>query len=156
MVNKTNLIETMVSCVQNKEIDGVSDIRDESDREGMRIVLDLTRDGDPDLVMRQLYRRTQLQSTFGVINLALDKGRPRELPIAEILGLFLDHRRGVVRRRTQFRLNKALAREHIVEGLVKALDIIDQVIQLIRSSASAAEAKDGCRSNWMQGSFRKW
>ncbi len=143
MVNKTNLIETMVSCVQNKEIDGVSDIRDESDREGMRIVLDLTRDGDPDLVMRQLYRRTQLQSTFGVINLALDKGRPRELPIAEILGLFLDHRRGVVRRRTQFRLNKALAREHIVEGLVKALDIIDQVIQLIRSSASAAEAKDG-------------
>lgn len=143
MVNKTNLIETMVSCVQNKEIDGVSDIRDESDREGMRIVLDLTRDGDPDLVMRQLYRRTQLQSTFGVINLALDKGRPRELPIAEILGLFLDHRRGVVRRRTQFRLNKALAREHIVEGLVKALDIIDQVIQLIRSSASAAEAKEG-------------
>ena len=143
MVNKTNLIETMVSCVQNKEIDGVSDIRDESDREGMRIVLDLTRDGDPDLVMRQLYRRTQLQSTFGVINLALDKGRPRELPIAEILGLFLDHRRDVVRRRTQFRLDKALAREHIVEGLVKALDIIDQVIQLIRSSASAAEAKDG-------------
>ena len=143
MVNKTNLIETMVSCVQNKEIDGVSDIRDESNREGMRIVLDLTRDGDPDLVMRQLYRRTQLQSTFGVINLALDKGRPRELPIAEILGLFLDHRRDVVRRRTQFRLDKALAREHIVEGLVKALDIIDQVIQLIRSSASAAEAKDG-------------
>jgi len=143
MVNKTNLIETMVSCVQNKEIDGVSDIRDESDREGMRIVLDLTRDGDPDLVMRQLYRRTQLQSTFGVINLALDKGRPRELPIAEILGLFLDHRRDVVRRRTQFRLDKALAREHIVEGLVKALDIIDQVIQLIRSSASAAEARDG-------------
>ncbi len=143
MVNKTNLIETMVSCVQNKEIDGVSDIRDESDREGMRIVLELTRDGDPDLVMRQLYRRTQLQSTFGVINLALDKGRPRELPIANMLGLFLDHRRDVVRRRTQFRLDKALAREHIVEGLVKALDIIDQVIQLIRASASAPEAKEG-------------
>ena len=88
MVNKTNLIETMVSCVQNKEIDGVSDIRDESDREGMRIVLDLTRDGDPDLVMRQLYKRTQLQTTFGVINLALDKGRPRELPITSILELF--------------------------------------------------------------------
>ena len=143
MVNKTNLIETMVSCVQNKEIDGVSDIRDESDREGMRIVLDLTRDGDPDLVMRQLYKRTQLQTTFGVINLALDKGRPRELPITSMLGLFLDHRRDVVRRRTQFRLNKALAREHIVEGLVKALDIIDQGIQLIRASASAAEAKEG-------------
>jgi DNA gyrase subunit A len=143
MLNKTTLIETMAAAVQDKHVDGVSDIRDESDRDGMRIVLDLTRDGDPDLVMRQLYKRTQLQSTFGVINLALDSGYPREMPILEILSLFLSHRRDVVRRRTQFRLNKALAREHIVEGLVKALDIIDEVIALIRAAKSAAEAKVG-------------
>ncbi len=143
MVNKTNLIETMVAAVQNKEIDGVSDIRDESDRDGMRIVLELTREGDPELVTRQLYRRTQLQSTFGVINLALDKGRPKEMPILEMLTLFLEHRRDVVRRRTNFRLAKALAREHIVEGLKRALDIIDRVINTIRSSQSAAEAKEG-------------
>jgi DNA gyrase subunit A len=143
MVNKTTLMETMGAAVQEKHVDGVSEIRDESDREGMRIVLDLTRDGDPDLVMRQLYKRTQLQSTFGVINLALDKGYPREMPIIDMLSLFLAHRRDVVRRRTQFRLNKALAREHIIEGLVKALDIIDEVIALIRAAKNAPEAKDG-------------
>ncbi len=143
MVNKTTLIEAMVAAVQEKHVDGVADIRDESDREGMRIVLDLTRDGDPDLVMRQLYRRTQLQSTFGVINLALDQGHPKEMPIVEMLSIFLAHRRNVVRRRTQFRLNKALARAHIVEGLVKALDIIDGVITLIRAAKTAQEAKDG-------------
>ncbi len=142
-VNKTTLIETMVLAVQNKEIDGVSDIRDESDRNGMRIVLDLARDADPELVMRQLYRRTQLQTTFGVINLALDNKHPRVLPISGLLGLFLDYRREVVRRRTEFRLRQAQAREHIVEGLVKALDIIEQVIQLIRSSKSGQEAKEG-------------
>ncbi|NLL37757.1 MAG: DNA gyrase subunit A [Fretibacterium sp.] len=142
MVNKTNLIEAMVSAVQNKDVDGVSDIRDESDRDGMRIVLELARDGDPDLVMRQLYRRTNLQSTFGVINLALDKGRPREMPILEMLNLFLEHRRDVVRRRTTFRLNKALAREHIVEGLIRALDIIDRVIEEIRAAHSTADAKE--------------
>ncbi|MDR1049147.1 MAG: DNA gyrase subunit A [Synergistaceae bacterium] len=143
MLNKTTLIEAMVAAVQEKHVDGVSDIRDESDREGMRIVLDLTRDGDPDLVIRQLYKRTQLQSTFGVINLALDKGQPREMPVLDMLTLFLDHRRDVVRRRTQFRLNKALARAHIVEGLSKALDSIDRVIELIRASKTAAEAKEG-------------
>jgi DNA gyrase subunit A len=147
MVNKTTLIEAMASAVQEKTVDGVADIRDESDREGMRIVLDLTRDGDPDLVMRQLYKRTQLQSTFGVINLALDKGYPREMPILDMLSLFLGHRRDVVRRRTQFRLNKALARAHIVEGLSRALDIIDRVIELIRSAKSAAEAKEGLIGN---------
>jgi DNA gyrase subunit A len=147
MLNKTTLIEAMASAVQEKTVDGVSDIRDESDREGMRIVLDLTRDGDPDLVMRQLYKRTQLQSTFGVINLALDKSYPREMPILDMLTLFLGHRRDVVRRRTQFRLNKALARAHIVEGLSRALDIIDRVIELIRAAKSAAEARDGLVGN---------
>jgi len=143
MVNKTTLIETMAAAAQEKHVDGVSEIRDESDREGMRIVLDLTRDGDPDLVIRQLYKRTQLQSTFGVINLALDKGYPREMPIIDMLAHFLSHRRDVVRRRTQFRLNKALARAHIIEGLVKALDIIDEVITLIRAAKNAPEAKEG-------------
>ncbi|MBQ7263569.1 MAG: DNA gyrase subunit A [Synergistaceae bacterium] len=142
-VNKTALIEAMVAAAQDRAIDGVSDIRDESDRDGMRIVLDLTRDADPELVMRQLYRRTQLQTTFGVIDLALVDKRPRILPMPEMLGLFLDYRREVVRRRTEHRLQKALAREHIVEGLLKALDIIEQVIQLIRSSRSAAEAREG-------------
>jgi DNA gyrase subunit A len=142
MVNKTTLIEAMVSSVQEKQVDGISDIRDESDREGMRIVLELTRDGDPDLVMRQLYRHTQMQSTFGVINLALVDGQPREMPIIDTLSVFLAYRRDVVRRRTQFRLNKALAREHILDGLVKALDRIDEVIALIRGAKTAAEAKE--------------
>ncbi|CBL27830.1 Type IIA topoisomerase (DNA gyrase/topo II, topoisomerase IV), A subunit [Fretibacterium fastidiosum] len=106
-VNKTTLIETMVKAAQDKVIDGIQDIRDESNREGMRIVLELSRDANPDLVMRQLYKRTQLQATFGVINLALDRQTPRLLPLASILGLFLSYRRDVVRRRTQFRLNKA-------------------------------------------------
>ncbi|MDD3389957.1 MAG: DNA gyrase subunit A [Aminobacteriaceae bacterium] len=143
MVNKTSLIETIVSCVQDKHIDGVADIRDESDRDGLRIVLELQREGDEELVLRQLYRRTQLQTTFGVINLALVNNHPVELPIADMLSHFLDHRREVVRRRTQYRLDKALARAHIVEGLVKALDIIDRVIALIRAAQTAQEAKEG-------------
>lgn len=143
MVNKTSLIEAVAKGVQEKTIDGVSDIRDESDREGLRIVLELQRDGDADLVLRQLYRRTQLQSTFGVINLALVNNHPVELPIADMLSHYLEHRREVVRRRTQFRLDKALARAHIVEGLVKALDMIDRVIALIRGAQTAAEAREG-------------
>ncbi len=147
MVNKTSLIENIVQCVQNKTIDGISDIRDESDRDGLRIVLEIQRDGDAELVLRQIYKRTQLQSTFGVINLALVDGHPRELPIMEMLTIYLDHRRSVVRRRTQFRLDKALARAHIVEGLVKALDMIDRVIALIRGAQTVQEAKDGLVSD---------
>ncbi|MDK2959063.1 MAG: gyrase subunit [Synergistaceae bacterium] len=143
MVNKTSLIETIASCVQEKHIDGVADIRDESDRDGLRIVLDLQRDGDAELVLRQLYRRTQLQTTFGVINLALVNNHPVELPITDMLSHFLEHRRDVVRRRTQFRLDKALARAHIVEGLVKALDMIDRVIAVIRGAQTVQEARGG-------------
>ena len=143
MVNKTLLIETIASCVQEKHIDGISDIRDESDRDGLRIVLELQRDADAELVLRQLYRRTQLQSTFGVINLALVDNSPKELPVTDMLSLFLEHRRDVVRRRTQFRLDKALARAHIVEGLVKALDIIDRVIATIRAAQTTQEAREG-------------
>ncbi|PIE55024.1 MAG: DNA gyrase subunit A [Dethiosulfovibrio peptidovorans] len=142
MVNKTTLIETIAAGVQNKTIDGVTDIRDESDRRGLRVVLEVSRDVDAELVIRQLYRRSQLQSTFGVINLALVDNRPVEMGLVQMLSVFLDHRRLVVRRRTSFRLAKAEARAHIVEGLVKALDVIDQVIAVVRGSQTAAIAKE--------------
>lgn len=142
MVNKTTLIETIVACVQNKTIDGITDIRDESDRQGLRVVLEISRDVDPDLVIRQLFRRTQLQSTFGIINLALVEGRPKELTLSELLSVFLGHRRTVVRRRTSFRLQKAEARAHILDGLVKALGEIDRVITIVRGSDTGATAKD--------------
>lgn len=142
MVNKTTLIETIASCAQNKTIDGVTDIRDESDRQGLRVVLEVSRDVDPELVVRQLYRRTQLQSTFGIINLALVEGRPVEMSLSELLLVFLNYRRTVVRRRTNFRLNKAEARGHIVEGLVKALEGIEKVISIVRGSETGAIAKE--------------
>ncbi|SRR6056297_411758 len=143
MVNKTLMIEAIAKGVQNKTIDGISDLRDESDRDGLRIVLEIHRDSDTELVLRQLYRRTQLQTTFGVINLALVDGQPRELSLIQVLDIFLEHRRTVVRRRTSFRLNKAKAREHIVEGLVKALDLIDKVIAIIRGSSTVELARTG-------------
>ncbi|MEG1602825.1 MAG: DNA gyrase subunit A [Cloacibacillus sp.] len=141
MVNKTNFIETIAKCVQSGMIDGISDLRDESDRKGMRVVVELQRDADPNLVLRQLYTRTQLQSTFGVINLAIVDGATRELPLKEMVSLFLDHRRDVVRRRTEFRLRKAEDRRHIVDGLLRALDVIDQVISIIRGSDNAVTAR---------------
>lgn len=141
MVNKTNLIETIAKCVQTGMIDGVSDLRDESDRKGMRIVVELDRAADANLVLRQLYTRTQLQSTFGVINLAIVAGQTKELSLKEMVFVFLDHRRAVVRRRTEFRLRKAEDRAHIVEGLLRALDVIDQVITIIRGSDNAAIAR---------------
>ena len=141
MVNKTNLIETIAKGAQSGMIDGISDLRDESDRKGMRIVVELQRDSDPNLVLRQLYTRTQLQSTFGVINLAIVGGETRELPLKELVAIFLNHRRDVVRRRTEFRLRKAEERRHIVEGLLRALDMIDRVIQIIRGSDNAATAR---------------
>jgi len=142
MVNKTNLIETIAKGVQTGVIDGVSDLRDESDRDGMRIVVDLQRDADPNLVLRQLYTRTQLQSTFGVINLAIVDGETKELPLKDMVDVFLDHRRCVVRRRTEFRLRKAEERAHIVEGLLRALDVIDEVIKIIRGSDNAVTARN--------------
>ena len=143
MVNKTTLIEGIAKCVQEHTIDGVSDLRDESDRQGLRIVLDLNRDGDPELVQRQLYNRTLMQSTFGVINLTLVDQRPVELGLKSMLEVFLDYRRDVVRRRTAFRLAKAQEREHIIEGLCRALDMIDEVIRIIRGAQTAEEASHG-------------
>ena len=146
-VNKSLLIESMVNAVNNKEIDGISELRDESDRDGMRIVLDLTRDADPELTMRRLYKKTALQSTFGVINIALVNKRPQVLPLAGILKAFIDYRREIVRRRTSFRLKQASAREHIVTGLIKALDNIDNIIDFIRTAKTAQEARENLVKN---------
>ena len=147
MVNKTTFIETIAKCVQSGMIDGVADLRDESDREGMRVVVDLQRDADPHLVLRQLYTRTQLQTTFGVINLAIVDGATRELPLKDMVNIFLDHRRTVVRRRTEFRLRKAEDRAHIVEGLLHALDIIEEVIKTIRAADNAVTARNALVAN---------
>jgi len=143
MVNKAGLVETIAREAKEGRINGVIDIRDESDRRGLRIVIELQRDADPDLALRQLYTRTQLQTTFGVINLALVDAKPVVLPLLELLRVFVEHRRSVVRRRTTFRLKKAEERAHLVEGLVRALDMIDQVIALIRSSKDARSAEAG-------------
>jgi len=143
MVNKTSLLENIAKGVQNKTINGITDLRDESDKRGIRIVLELSRDADPNLTLRQLYRRTQLQTTFGIINLALVDGEPKVLSIIQMLSHFLDYRRNVVRRRTSYRLRKAKERAHIVEGLLKAIDMIDEVIALIRGSKDTSEARAG-------------
>ena len=145
-VNKTIMLEAMVEAVQEKEIEGVSEMRDESDRDGLRIVIELSRDADPDLIMRQLYRHTSLQTTLGVINLALVNKHPEILGIKQLLSIFLNYRREVVRRRTEYRLKNAQAREHIIEGLKKALAHIEQVIRTIRSTNSASEAKASLQS----------
>lgn len=145
-VNKTMMLEAMVEAVQEKEIDGVSEMRDESDRDGLRIVIELSRDADADLIMRQLYRHTSLQTTFGVINLALVNKQPEILGIRQLLSIFLNYRRDVVKRRTQYRLKRAQSREHIIEGLKKALTHIEQVIRTIRSTNSANEAKASLQS----------
>ena len=141
-VNKTLLLENMVSVVQDKKIEGITEIRDESDRDGLRIVAELSRDSDPELIMRQLYRHTQLQSTFGVINLALVDKHPEVLSFSRMLGIFLNYRRDVVRRRTEHRLSQAQAREHIIEGLKKALENIETVIKIIRGAVNPNEAKE--------------
>ncbi len=142
MVNKTNFIETIAKGAQSGIIDGISDLRDESDRKGMRIVIELQRDADPGLVIRQLYSRTQLQSTFGVINLAIVDGGTKELPLKDMVLIFLNHRRSVVRRRTEFRLRRAEERRHIVDGLLRALDAIDRVIEIIRGSSDGSAARN--------------
>ncbi len=142
-VNKAKLIEKIADLVREKTLEGISDLRDESDREGMRIVIELKRGEMPDVVLNNLYKHTPLQSTFGIIMLAIVEGRPRVLSLAEMMDLFIDFRREVVRRRIEFELRKAEARAHILEGLKIALDHIDAVIALIRASRSPAEARDG-------------
>jgi len=142
-VNKARLIEKMADLVNDKVIEGISDIRDESDREGMRIVIELKRGEVPEVILNNLYKHTQLQQSFGVIMLAIVGGRPKVLNLAELVDNFIDFRREVVVRRTQFDLRKAEARYHILEGLKIALDNLDAVIKLIRGSKTVPEAREG-------------
>ncbi|MEG1277400.1 MAG: DNA gyrase subunit A [Cellulosilyticaceae bacterium] len=142
MVNKSKLIEKIAELVKIKKIEGITDLRDESDRDGMRIVVELRRDVNPSIILNQLYKYTQLQDTFSINMLALVNNQPRVLNIKQILEEYLKHQREVVTRRTQFDLNKAEARAHLVEGLRKALDKIDLITSLIRSSKTVQEAKE--------------
>lgn len=140
-LNKARLIEKIAELVNEKRIEGISDVRDESDRDGLRVVIELKRSEQPAVVLNNLYKLTAMQSTFGVINLAIVNGQPRVLPLLELLRLFVDHRIDVVRRRTQYELRQAEARAHILEGLRKALDHIDEIIKLIRAAKTGAEAR---------------
>ena len=133
-VNKARLIENIADLVKDKRIEGISDLRDESDREGMRIVIELKRDANPNIILNQLYKNTQMQDTFGAIMLALVDGKPKILTLREALEVYLDHRKSVILKRTQFDLDKALARAHILEGLRIAIDNIDEVIAIIRAA----------------------
>ena len=143
MVNKAKLIEKIAELVRDKKIDGITDLRDESDREGMRIAIELRRDVNPNIILNQLYKHTQLQDTFGVILLALVNNVPKVLNLKDMLYYYLLHQEDVVTRRTQYDLNKAEERAHILEGLMVALDNIDRVIEIIRGSANVTIAKEG-------------
>jgi DNA gyrase subunit A len=147
-VNKSTLLERIADLVREKSLEGISDIRDESDRDGMRIVIELKRGEVGEVVLNNLYKHTQLQQTFGIITLAIVAGRPRVLSLLEVLEHFIEFRRDVVRRRIEFELRKAEARAHILEGLRIALDQIDAVITLIRSSKSTPEAKTGLMTSF--------
>jgi DNA gyrase subunit A len=147
-VNKARLIERIAELVQTKKIEGISDVRDESDRDGMRIVVEIKRGEESQLVLNHLFKQTQMQESFGVILLSIVGGQPRELPLADMLKYFIEHRVEVVRRRTEFELRKAEAREHILLGFKKALDHLDEIIKLIRKSKSPAEAKAGLMETW--------
>jgi DNA gyrase subunit A len=142
-VNKKLLVEEIAELVREKHIEGISDLRDESSREGMRIVIELKRGELPDVVLNNLYKRTKLQMSYGITLLAIVAGRPRVLPLLDIVEYFIEFRREVVRRRIEFELRKAEARAHILEGLKIALDHLDAVIALIRSSRSPVEARTG-------------
>ena len=133
-VNKARLIEKIADLVKDKKLDGISDIRDESDRKGMRIVIEIKRDSNANIVLNNLYKYTQLETTFGIINLALVDGIPQVLTLKELIKYYIDHQKDVVTRRTQFDLDRAKARKHIVEGLIIAIDNIDEIIKIIRSS----------------------
>ncbi|MCI1945839.1 DNA gyrase subunit A [Clostridium luticellarii] len=142
-VNKSKLIENMADLVKNKKVDGISDIRDESDREGMRIVIELKRDANPNVTLNQLYKHTRMQDTFGIIMLTLVNNEPKVLNLKQMLVYYLQFQEEVITRRTQFNLDKAQARAHILEGLKIALDHIDAVINLIRSSKTTEIARNG-------------
>src|SRR5216110_2168009 len=149
LVNKAALVESIALLVKSKKIEGVVDLRDESDREGMRVVLELKRDAVEYVVLNQLYHHTQMEQTFGVINLALVDGEPKVLTLKEVLQSHVDHRVMIVRRRTEFDLRKARERLHIVEGLITAVDHLDEVIRLIRRARDADEAQAGLMNRYL-------
>ncbi len=142
MVNKANLIIKIAELVKLKKIDGITDIRDESNREGVRVVIELRKDANANVILNQLYKHTQLQDSFGVIMLALVDQQPKVMNLLDMLGYYLQHQEEVVTRRTKYDLNKAEERDHIVQGLLKALDFIDEVISIIRSSQNIQMAKE--------------
>jgi DNA gyrase subunit A len=141
-VSKSKLIEKVAELIQEKTIEGISNIRDESDRDGMRIVIELRRNEVPDVILNQLYKHTQMQTSFGIILLAIHQNQPKLLPLKEMLQFFIQHRQEVVIRRSRFELKKAEARAHILEGLKKAIDQIDAVIATIKASKTPKEAKE--------------
>mgnify|MGYP001046639185 FL=1 len=141
MVNKAKLLERIAELVKEKKVEGISDIRDESDRDGMRVAVDVKREGNALVIMNRLYKYTQMEVSFGIIFLAIVKGRPQVLNLKEMLVLFVEHRREIIVRRTIYDLRKAEERAHILEGLKKALDALDEIIETIRSSADPKEAK---------------
>jgi len=147
-VNKARMIENIARLVREKIIVGISDLRDESDREGIRVVIELSRGTNPKVILNQLYKHTQMETTFGVINLALVDGRPRELNLKELLEIYLEYRMEIIQKRTLYDLRKSEERAHILEGLRIALDNIDEVITLIKGSANADEAKQGLIENF--------
>lgn len=148
-VNKAKLIERIAELANEKKLEGIAEVRDESDRQGMRIVVELKRDAVPQVVLNKLFKLTPMQSSFGVINLAIVNGQPRVLKLKEILECFIDFRREVVRRRTEYELRKAKARAHILEGLTKAIDALDHIVTLIRNSRSVDEARQ-----WLTGELK--
>jgi DNA gyrase subunit A len=148
MTNKKRLLEKIAELVHDKRIEGISDLRDESDREGMRIVIELKRDAIAEVVLNNLYRNTQMQTTFGIIFLAIVNNKPEVMDLPTLLHHFVEHRKEIVVRRTRFDLRKAEERAHILEGLVKALDVIDELIALIRGSRTPQEAKSGLIERW--------
>lgn len=141
-LNKTLLIQKMVSLVKDKKLEGISDIRDESGKEGIRLVIELKRNAVPNVLLNNIYKHTQLESTFGSIMLAIDKGKPRVMNLKEVLRCFIDHRFEVITRRTQFDLDKAAARAHILEGYLLAMDNMDDVVRIIRDSKNRDEAQE--------------
>ena len=153
-VNKARLIEHIAELIQNKKIDGIADIRDESDRDGMRIVIEVKRDEEPQIILAHLFKHTQMQESFGMILLAIVAGQPRELGLLALLQLFIEHRVDVVRRRTQYDLRKAREREHILLGYRIALDYIDDVIKIIRGSSSRANARENLHEFFENKSVR--
>ncbi len=141
-IQKSSLIESIAGLVDEKKLEGISDIRDESDKEGMRIVVELKRDVEPQIILNQLFKHTQLETTFGIIMLALVENRPRVLTLRQVLEYYIEHRKVIIRRRTQFELDKALKRAHILEGLKIALKHIDRIIKVIKTSKNTENAKE--------------